>query len=720
MSNFLAAVEPAVTELTLQDYVIDPDGLLRRPENRRDFINKFILDLSKEEKVIHTLSHNICLQILNINFYNDVIIKSRLRLGSEERRYAKFSDMPKPNQDYYDNIKKTLFLIYVQYIVDIPLEQFSYNNVIAIAQRIKDVWLDTNVFVLDLLLELCFVNHIINPTPGDDINGLNTKIKSFYTTMKNRLGIIDNYNLQRTNITFNRIEFTSTPYSLTHNESIYNEPPLLNAPVVEIPENYEYTYVKPRNVALKRRINSLTTDLPINVRPVSRYTLLSSLYNFYLNSNPAINNLTINNIKYPSFRPLYISRVIHGVAGNVGGPSRQIYNDLSYHFTRSVQQKRIRNLNNTGIPKKILRKNPNGSGPNIRTNQNHIKNILYAPYIEHFFANPDNDRFKPKKTTDNSIVELNSNIQLILNIMFFINVCAGSIHRYNTIGSFTIKKSYLSHIFICYLIQSIVDLCTIPNIKKNIIKYQLYTLLTDDDFNSFKNSMISLYTAIHGLTEHDYYDLDLNLIIQENNKIFQHFINKDMDTEDLSNIINTYYYRNNIAALTGKNKKIMNMYLIHNFMLNHTINREITSSESDKDHLKRILQIMDTTGYMRIENIRTILNNFIDSLDNNEIKIFVACLTGSTMKPTIIKFATNQASWTNNIALAYHFTTCFYSWEVGYNFTNKGPETIATAPYNQYETIIYNMLIRDRADNGSSSAIYLMRTTLANGGFQLG
>ncbi len=712
MSNF-------ENPITLQEYFTNPTLLtfnytelvkhngtneiyVTARRNQKDFIDKFILDLENEEKIVNTLSHETCLKIIEINFYHQVIYIESNSKPHSARKYSKYSDMPIENQKYHQKIKKALFAIFIQYILSIPSQDFDYNSMILLANNVKDRFIPRNIFILELLLELSFIS-----IQNESVD-LNIKIMHFFKNIQKNLGIIDHYHLQATMDDYIPIEMSTSNYSLLEGDEIYNIPTLENLPPVNIPTNYNYKYVEPRNATLTHIMKS-TTNIKLNVRPTLKYNLLTDLYfHFLLPIHSEV--LTIQNINYKRLNKNYVTRILNDFAINAGGPSRSFYNDLSIHFTNSVQMKKIRNLNERGVPKKI-----------IGTTRDHIKDIIYVPYIEKFFSDASKEIFKPINNRTNEVVNINSNIQLILNIMFFTVICAGAHIRQNIISHFTIKESYLSRIFTCYLIESIMNIYDIPSLNKNIFKYILYSLLTaensEDGFNTFRRQMASLYCAIHELTENDYYNGTVDEIILDNQKIFQHFINQNMKVEDLSNILNIYYFNKNISTLRSKDKKIMNTYFIHRFMLNHVISKEISASIEDKNYIKRPsqLQIMITThnNIMREDKLRNIINNFIDSLNDQEMKIFITCVTGSSSIPNKLIFAFNHG-YTNNIQLAYHFGTCFNKFDIGYNFVRESPRTIPIAPYNSMETIVYNMLITNK-----EATINIMKGTLAGGGFQV-
>lgn len=726
----------ALPQITLAQYFENPFPLLVNTSiisnnaNRRDFINKFIDNLTiksninnvnknstlilnnnatptkkmidNPNKIIDTISYEKCLEVLNVNFYDDVILKQN------GRKYAKFSEIPLIGQNYYKDIKKTLFIIYLQYLINIPSDDFNYNNMIELAKNIKDIWIDTNIFVLDLLLNVSFI-HYKNPSTD-----LNTKLFNFYKNMKDNLGIIDRYDLPINLNEYLSLEINTTDYSLDANEPIYNRLPISNAPQVDVPEGYKRKVAKKRNSALEYKMKQLSTNLPMNVRPSLKYQVLSYLYIYFLDNS---NFLNISDIRYQMFKKRFISRVKHGDGINVGGLSRNLFENLSKHFTHSIKLKSIRNLNEKGISKKKSETN----------NSNYIKEVPYVPYIQNFYTET-----KP----DGTVVELSSNIQIILNIMFFTIISAGAEKRKTygevtqRINSFTIKESYLSHIFICYLIESILSLYSIPSLQKSIIKYQLYMLLTRENnqegFEQFKNMMISLYCSIHNLERDPYYYLSLPELIDNNNKIFQHFIQQKMSTNDLSTILNTYYFNRNISTMTLNQQKITKTYFIHKFMLNHVVSKEITASPEDKQYIIDNLNIgpLPNTNSAIIENIIT---QFINSLNDEEMKIFVLAITGSTSRPNDIKFRFDNYPSIRAFQLTYKFATCFNTINIKHdyigvaaNIATSGPSNIPVAGtevityihgYNPTESIIYNFLITRKNDT-----IGIMRSVLTVGG----
>ncbi len=714
MSNF-------ISETTLEEYFENTDLLLSNKDIRRDFINKFISNITTESgfknpnKIINNISFLKCGKILDMStqFYDDVLIKSG------RSKYKKFSSLPIPNQKYYQDIKHTLFLIFIQYILDIPLNTFNYNNMISFAQKIKDVWIQTNFFILKLLLDLSFIYYEIESSRvnASYLSDLNEKLFHFYKNLRSNLGIIDVLtNIQNNTYPYVSSQFIANPYILGANENIYNKP-ILTRP--EIREDYirSVSKAKKRNNTLSGIIRTTTNILPMPVRPTIHNRALSQLYRMFINNtNPR--QLNISNILYPNFSKRYIRNVIQANAVNAGGPSRNFYNDLSIHFTHSIKLKKIYNLNNNGIPKKKSNKN----------NSNYIKEIAYVPYIEHFYSDQGNSIYKPQNKSNGSPVKLTSNIQIILNIIFFIIICAGSLKN-NNVNNFTINDCYLSYIFRCYLIESIVDLYNIPPLEKNIAKYQLYLILTSSDkkeeFDAFKGTMISLYCAINNLEGHPYYLSTLDETINENKKIFNHFINKNMKYNDLINILFTYYYNiSNYSSIRPDLQKIFKLNALHSFMKNHVISKSITSSIEDKDaliknldvHLSSSLNTNQNTSIQlpRKEKIKDIIETFINSLNDEEIKTFVICLTGSSVMPERIRFDFFNNNDINDIDRMLSIHTCSKSMDIRYNFKGKRNSVRRVEGYNGIESVVYDNFITKKND-----IINIMRSTLSGGGFQM-
>lgn len=283
------------------------------------------------------------------------------------------------------------------------------------------------------------------------------------------------------------------------------------------------------------------------------------------------------------------------------------------------------------------------------------------------------------------------------------------------ISSFTIKDSYLSYIFKCYLIESIVSLYNIPALQKSVIKYQLYTLLkgedNEDSFTEFKNHMIVLYCAIHNMSDNAYYLYSLEELISNNTKIFQHFIQSKLKINDLSDLLNRYYFNNNITALSPLQQKIRKTYFIHKFMLNHVVSKEITNSPEDKRHIIENLRIGNLPG-ARIAKLREILTQFINSLSNEEMKIFVSAITGSTSKPEYIQITFDQYNEINELYQSYKFSTCFKSLHIRHNYSGKAQIMTVVPSYNATESIIYDFLITQK-----TISFDLIRSTITHAGF---
>ncbi len=681
----------------LSNYIIHSDELLKdNVENQRDFINTFIINYKSEErKIVDLMPTEDCMRILNINFYDSIIMKNGELVQG-------FGSMSKTNQIYYRNIKESLLAIYIRYIRVITPEDFDFNLLIEIAGNIKDIGIDTNTFILDVLLYLSYINTVIDTSPE-----FTRKVFHFYDVMKKRLGYIYYPNLQARMHHYNEQNFNISRHELSPNEEVYPTKNLPNRP--NIPNGYERQVAKKRNNTINHVMKSTATPR-INIRPTLKSNILSEVLKSCL--NPHNGYISLSNIDYPVYDIKLISRISHRVAINAGGPSRAFYNDMAIHFTNSVQLKKVYNLNTEGVPKIKIKPN--------RSIEDAVKNIVYVPYIENVFTNRRYNAYLPKKSQNGSIVELSSDVQLVLNIMFFVLMCGGANRRQSTIGKFTIKDSYLSRIFICYSIVSRMKLLLLPQMNKNIYSYQLYSLLTAENnesaFGFFKQHMTSLYCAINNIDHPVYGPREMGSLkeqIEPVLKILNHFINRKLKVDELGYILNEYYFNQEPSNYTNMTINQLTCDYIHQFMLNHIISAEVSDIPEDKTHIKRISNIRMYVHGLRTERVTNIIHQFIDSLNNEEIKIFVTCLTGSSTLPTSLDFAFNDYRHTTILDTAFHFHTCSKNITINYDFTGQSRVVPQIDGYNPTESVVYDLFITHKTE-----LINIMRGILSTGGFQ--
>ncbi len=325
----------------------------------------------------------------------------------------------------------------------------------------------------------------------------------------------------------------------------------------------------------------------------------------------------------------------------------------------------------------------------------------------------------------------------LLDFAFFVSLCASSIRASNSFNSEMVltisNKAKLYKTLSYYYVESLYKNESLKDIDIKINKFLLFKLLNENDKEEFVNFVdIALKLYENRIPNNISESLYLNINIRnksniEKKKLIANELYKEYEKHNVFGLTLNKPERSiyNILQYYGYGISDVNNYVVR-YYKNHLMElffylhcKEKSVSINDKEKIKNIISIeksiyapptahglgaeliLNHNSTIFIEKCKAIINTFIDSLNDEEIKIFIKFVTGNKQVPQKLTFKIySHQKASRYLALSAH--TCFFTLDVNYNYTGKNNSPIPAeflthnAIMDPILTNLYHIFITDK------------------------